>query len=760
MSFPLINPYQQFADSSGAPLASGTVEFQNPTSAAKIDTFPTRDDADAQTNANDNPLTLSATGAASSGIFLEDGVIYKMILKDANGNTVTTQDDILCPINFYPTTSAETSASVTPSNFAYPEHHLLRYGANTTPGTTDMTTPLTNMIAVGKRGVLPAEHILFTNITIAKDFVLEGVGPCERGDFSSQTYATGTVLESNTTTGDGITFGDGTTNYHVECRNLSVWGATTGSLVYFKLCPRFSIIDNLFIGNNGSGYGIRAYSMWVSQFSNIDMWGDATAQAGVGFYFDTTQGSGGGNTLFKNITASNFNVGLQFGSAYAAANIGYINLKWMNCQGRSCEANDVEFLQGVSGIVDNLWIEGSDHEIGVLIADESGPLTFNHGTFTGTNASKVADVQIGRSSGNVNQNSTGRIIINGARFGHVNTNGIERFQPPLITNCANNGSGVIRVTCASHGLVTGDKAIIFGVSGTTEANERWTVTNVDTNNFDLDSSTFSNTYTKGGSVYTKDGMALEVHSPRFSSNGGYGIAVEDKPQIGGLLLTDPNIDENLGTELPTGRIIVDQANATFEYMLSNGSRGIRRFAVTGADGGSGSPELDLRGHVLAPAAMLRCGTSSGAAYIYLPDPPQEGERVTIWKNHASNDVTIDPGTASIIDFATTVILESDNDFITLESVGTTEWRIVDSRITATATWNPGSIDDGNEEAVDITLTGAALGDFVIASLGVDLTDLTLDAQVSAANTVTAVLANNTGSAVNLGSSTLTVRLIK
>jgi hypothetical protein len=97
MAFPLINPYQQFFDSSGSPLASGTIEFRNPTTNALINSYPTADDADAQTNANDNPLTLNSSGAAASGLYLEDGVKYKVILKDSLGVTVKTDDDVRCP---------------------------------------------------------------------------------------------------------------------------------------------------------------------------------------------------------------------------------------------------------------------------------------------------------------------------------------------------------------------------------------------------------------------------------------------------------------------------------------------------------------------------------------------------------------------------------------------------------------------------------------------------------------------------------------
>jgi hypothetical protein len=97
MSFPLINPTPTFLDGSGNPLVSGTIEFRDPTSNALIKSYPTADDADAQTNENANPLTLNSRGEAANGLYLEDGVKYKVILKDSAGATVWTQDDVRCP---------------------------------------------------------------------------------------------------------------------------------------------------------------------------------------------------------------------------------------------------------------------------------------------------------------------------------------------------------------------------------------------------------------------------------------------------------------------------------------------------------------------------------------------------------------------------------------------------------------------------------------------------------------------------------------
>jgi hypothetical protein len=179
MSFPLINPTPTFTDSSGSPLSGGSIEFRSPTTNALINSYPTADDSDAGTNANANPLTLNSRGEAASGLYLEDGVAYKITLKDSAGATVWTQDDVLCPIALpYLQTTAESDAGITPTNIEYPPGNVLRYGTNTTPGTTDMATALTNALSVNAVVTLPEEDILLGSaITLADQNGLIGSGP-------------------------------------------------------------------------------------------------------------------------------------------------------------------------------------------------------------------------------------------------------------------------------------------------------------------------------------------------------------------------------------------------------------------------------------------------------------------------------------------------------------------------------------------------------------------------------------------------------
>lgn len=87
-------------------------------------------------------------------------------------------------------------------------------------------------------------------------------------------------------------------------------------------------------------------------------------------------------------------------------------------------------------------------------------------------------------------------------------------------------------------------------------------------------------------------------------------------------------------------------------------------------------------------------------------------------------------------------------------------RYTHTELEGSATWDPASIANGAEAATDVTVTGAALGDFALASFSLDVTGLVLDAQVTTANTVTCVLANNTGAAVNLSSGTVYVKVFK
>ncbi len=81
-------------------------------------------------------------------------------------------------------------------------------------------------------------------------------------------------------------------------------------------------------------------------------------------------------------------------------------------------------------------------------------------------------------------------------------------------------------------------------------------------------------------------------------------------------------------------------------------------------------------------------------------------------------------------------------------------------ITGSGTWDPPAIANGSQNTQTFTVTGAALQDLVIASYSNSLTGVTMTAYVSAADTVTVVLHNHTGSSQDLGSGTFRFIVIK
>jgi hypothetical protein len=82
-------------------------------------------------------------------------------------------------------------------------------------------------------------------------------------------------------------------------------------------------------------------------------------------------------------------------------------------------------------------------------------------------------------------------------------------------------------------------------------------------------------------------------------------------------------------------------------------------------------------------------------------------------------------------------------------------------IQGSTTWNPGSLVDGaGETSAAITVTGAALGDFVLVAAPYDLQGITCNGYVSATNTVKIRLQNETGGVIDLASGTWKVKVIK
>jgi hypothetical protein len=115
-----------------------------------------------------------------------------------------------------------------------------------------------------------------------------------------------------------------------------------------------------------------------------------------------------------------------------------------------------------------------------------------------------------------------------------------------ITGTADNGSGAIRVTAATHGFEDEEVVAIHDVLGCTEANGTWQIDYVSVNTFDLVGSTFTNAWTSGGKVYLEDDSTYEYPMDRipskFQSAGSvtkYFLNEDD------VVVDDPTFDNDL-----------------------------------------------------------------------------------------------------------------------------------------------------------------------------------------------------------------------
>lgn len=81
-------------------------------------------------------------------------------------------------------------------------------------------------------------------------------------------------------------------------------------------------------------------------------------------------------------------------------------------------------------------------------------------------------------------------------------------------------------------------------------------------------------------------------------------------------------------------------------------------------------------------------------------------------------------------------------------------------LSASATWDPGSIANGASSSATMTIVGAELGDAVVGSFSLALGNMGITASVTQADQVEVRLMNNSGGAVDLGSGTVRARVIK
>lgn len=166
--------------------------------------------------------------------------------------------------------------------------------------------------------------------------------------------------------------------------------------------------------------------------------------------------------------------------------------------------------------------------------------------------------------------NSGNLIIQGTS---------EAFTQPTtgtVTAAANNGVGLIRITTgAPQTILTGMSISITGVGGTTEANDVWTVTKIDTTHFDLAksvttglASVFTNNYTSGGTWTTQpfNGfIELNGTASKSYNDNAVGLVVSDISASREKASKIFFWEERMGLMGSVNTINADQPNATLFF---------------------------------------------------------------------------------------------------------------------------------------------------------------------------------------------------
>ncbi len=136
-------------------------------------------------------------------------------------------------------TAAEKTASKTPTNFSYPQGFVLRYGKNTTSGTTDLTTAIQAAIDVmeaeGAGDVILDNHVMAVSdtLTINGPIWLRGAGASYEEIFTASPTFDGSVIKLITGSFDSAskaiiefdyTGSGGEARLHAGASNMMVFG--------------------------------------------------------------------------------------------------------------------------------------------------------------------------------------------------------------------------------------------------------------------------------------------------------------------------------------------------------------------------------------------------------------------------------------------------------------------------------------------------------------------------------------------------------
>jgi len=347
-------------------------------------------------------------------LYLEDGVKYRVILKNVAGGTVKTDDDVRCPIfsqgaiglQFYPQTTAESSAGVTPTNYQYEPGNVLRYGTNTTPGTTDMTTAIANAALSNSVVYIPAGTYMTDQINYTSDMTFYGDGiniTILKLNDSQDTpvfFRADGSLPDNYPTINAITQMD-----NVEIRDLTIDGnqanqsAPTGtSMDYCIVMQRVVVcrVSNVEVKNGKTG-GITLHQCRSGIVENCvvdDCVQTGSVQNQIQAFRDFTGGSfseddGGKHILRNNVVSGTIGYGVAMHQNFHTIIEGNVVTNCLNSYGaESCFSGKIINNAAFGGPI-QINDTGSGSPVGVIVANNALYETIQSTTTVGVRASAI-----------------------------------------------------------------------------------------------------------------------------------------------------------------------------------------------------------------------------------------------------------------------------------------------------------------------------------------------------------------------------------
>ena len=165
--------------------------------------------------------------------------------------------------------------------------------------------------------------------------------------------------------------------------------------------------------------------------------------------------------------------------------------------------------------------------------------------------------------------------------------------------------------------------------------------------------------------------------------------------------------------------------------------------------------------------LFNNGTAARTITLNTAYGHSHGQTIIFYKGEAAGNPIRFPAAGAGLALDRTYTLKDLGDHIELAyNADSGKWHL--SRIalrgqqvlSAAQTYDAPSLASGSSITTTVTVTGAALGDFAQAALGISAAGLVVSAAVTAADVVTVVLANLSGAAIDLASTSLTVQVSK